>query len=314
MKLLRAVFGVGLLAWLLALLRRRFTLVEDLRWEDVSKPGRLVDIDGYRVHVVERGQGPALLLIHGFGAQTYSFRAVTPLLSKDFRCIAVDLKGYGYSERTTKTDLSRTGQVRMLRKLLDELGVKSAVVLGHSMGGGIAQRFAATHPEMTRALIIAASVLGDEHAPTWAMPRWLFRPLMPLMAKLTASRLIQLAYEDRSVLTPEVRAEYLRPAHIVGSRDGLMAGMHATSADPKFDRRRLTMPILLLEGECDRVIRRRVTNELSRRLPQAKRVVVEGAGHQLFEERPTECVEAIRRFLATTGVYERDSTAVPAAL
>src|SRR6476659_4957174 len=100
-----------------ALLRRK-RIVEDLDWATVEKPGQLMDVDGYMVHYVERGRGPrTMVLVHGFGGHTYSYRELMPLLSS-WRLIAVDLKGYGYSERDASTGLMASDQVAMLRGML----------------------------------------------------------------------------------------------------------------------------------------------------------------------------------------------------
>ena len=208
------MFGaVGVVAW------RRLSLRETLDWDDVPKPGRLIDVDGYRVHYVEQGAGPAIVLVHGFGGQTANYAQLMPLLATDHRVIAVDLKGYGYSERNARAGLSATDQVTMLRQLLDRLGITRAVFVGHSMGGGIVQRFAATYPDAVEALVLMASVSGEERLPGHLPPSGLLRPVLPLFANLVATRLLDGCFCDRSILTPEMREEYVRPARIRGSLD-----------------------------------------------------------------------------------------------
>lgn len=155
---------VGAMAGATAMLVHKAGIHEDLDWESVPKPGHLIDIDGYQVHYLDQGQGPAIVLIHGFGGQTYSYRHLIPMLARDHRVIAVDLKGYGYSERNAHAGLSHTAQVAMLKGLLDKLGVARATFVGHSMGGAVAQRFAVTYPDMADALILAASVSGEDRA------------------------------------------------------------------------------------------------------------------------------------------------------
>lgn len=279
-------------------LARRVGLKEYTDWRDAHKPGRIIDIAGYGVHIVERGSGPrALLLIHGFGAHTYSWRELMPRFERDYRIIAVDLKGFGYSERDAGAGLSATDQVAMLKALLDHLGIERAVVAGHSMGGGIAQRFAATYPQMVAALILIASVAGDEREGIRTLPAFIMRPLMPVLGALTASRLLAACYEDRAFLTPEIREAYLGPTRIRGSMDGLLAMLRDTASDPPIDTSRIDMPVLVLVGEHDRVVPRSASQRIRERIPQARVVVIERAGHNLIEERPDDCAEAIRAFL-----------------
>ena len=95
-RLTKAIAGiVGLTLAGLAL--RRSGLREDLEWAEVSKPGKVIEIDGYGVHYVEAGEGPAIVLVHGFGGNTYNFRDQIPVLARSHRVVAVDLKGFGYS-------------------------------------------------------------------------------------------------------------------------------------------------------------------------------------------------------------------------
>ena len=140
-----------------ALLMRKAGIHEDLDWESVDRPGQLIDIDGYKVHYLDQGAGPAVVLIHGFGGHTYSYRHLIPVFARDHRVITIDLKGYGYSERNAHAGLSLTAQVSMLKSLLEKLGIAHATFVGHSMGGGVVQRFAVTHPEAVDALVLVAS-------------------------------------------------------------------------------------------------------------------------------------------------------------
>jgi pimeloyl-ACP methyl ester carboxylesterase len=279
------------------LVLRRASLREDLDWADVPKPGRLADIDGYRVHYVEEGAGPAIVLVHGFGGQTANFERMMPLLAGDHRVIAVDLKGYGYSERNARAGLSHTDQVVMLEKLLGRLGVDRATFVGHSMGGAVVQRFAAMHPDMVDGLVLMASVAGDERSARHMAPGIVMRPFLPVLANLVATRLLDGSFYDRSVLTDELREEYVRPAHIRGSMAGLLAMMRDGRADPAIDAAKITMPVLLLNGAHDRVVPMSVAERLRARLPQAHLVVIDRAAHMLLVERPDECAEAIAGFV-----------------
>ena len=97
--------GAGLLAAIggVLLLGRRFALKEDIPWDDAPRPGAIADVEGYQVHYIDRGDGPAMVFIHGFGGQTYNYRKLIPRFARTHRVIAVDLKGYGYSQRDAST-------------------------------------------------------------------------------------------------------------------------------------------------------------------------------------------------------------------
>lgn len=278
---------------------RKLAIHETLDWEAVEKPGRLIDVDGYRVHYVEAGRGSAILMLHGFGGTTASYREVIPRLARDHRCIAVDLKGFGYSERDATTGLSHTDQVAMLGGLLDRLGIECAVVIGHSMGGAVAQRFAVTHPERVEALVLAASVAADRRLGRGAgRAVGAVRPFLPVLEGIAARGLLRGSFYDRSLLTPELKEIYLRPAHIRGSRAGL-AKMIRDSAerDGLIDLSRLTMPVLLLAAGQDHVVPLSAALRIRESVPHARLVVIERAAHLLLEERPDDCANAIRDFL-----------------
>jgi pimeloyl-ACP methyl ester carboxylesterase len=280
-----------------AALLRRSGLHEDLEWREIVKPGHVMDIDAYGVHYLDNGEGPALLLVHGFGGQTFQYRHQIPYLSRTRRVIVPDLKGFGYSERDANAGLSHSDQVAMLRALLDRLGITRVAIVGHSMGGSIAQRFAATYPEMVDALVLAASMPADRPPRSRRLPGVLLRLVLPLVASAAASRLLAAGFNDPSLLTDDVREEYLRPARVKGSMDGLMQMMRDVRADQPVDLSRIDMPVLLLFGAHDPVATLGMAKQIRERIPHARLTVIERAAHLLLEEQPDACNRAITDFL-----------------
>ena len=147
----------GAVGGLWAYSRRENRRYESLDLSEVEKPGRMLSVDGVGIHCLEAGQGPALLLIHGLGASTFTFRRILPDLARRFRVVAVDLKGFGFSERPAAGDYSLSAQAALVRQVMDQLGVEKASVLGHSMGGAVAMRLALAYPERVERLILASS-------------------------------------------------------------------------------------------------------------------------------------------------------------
>jgi pimeloyl-ACP methyl ester carboxylesterase len=297
----------------LVLLLRRVIPRETLDWETVAKPGRVAFIEGYGVHYVEQGAGPAVVLLHGFGGHTYSFRNLIPALAEDHRVVAVDLKGFGYSQRHAHAGLSQRDQVAMLGRLLDALTIEDAVLIGHSMGGAVAQRFALAHPQRVRALVLIASMSAAEprRAAMGRLPLFVLRPILPLLGAVVADRLLRASFCDPSLLTPGLRDEYLRPVRIKGSMDGLLAMIRDTADDQPADLERVVQPVLLLYGAEDRVAPPDLGERLRARIAGARLVVVPRTAHLLFEERPDDCAAAIRGFIAGIGPRPPASPGVP---
>ncbi|MDP3766582.1 MAG: alpha/beta fold hydrolase, partial [Dehalococcoidia bacterium] len=89
---------------------RRF---EDLEPDAAGAPGSFLEVDGLRMHYVEAGEGDAVVLIHGIGASTFSFRYTIPELAQQFRVVALDLLGFGFSARPADGDYSLTAQAAL---------------------------------------------------------------------------------------------------------------------------------------------------------------------------------------------------------
>jgi pimeloyl-ACP methyl ester carboxylesterase len=117
---------------------------------------KFIDIHGERIAYYDEGRGEVLLLIHGMAGSSQSWRELLPKLAQRYRVIAPDLLGHGQSAKP-RTDYSLGAFAVGLRDLLDELGVSSATVVGHSLGGGIAMQFLYQHPDYCRRLVLISS-------------------------------------------------------------------------------------------------------------------------------------------------------------
>ena len=275
---------------------------EHLDLEDVEKPGQWLKVDGVRLHCVESGEGPVLVLIHGLGAYTFSFRKVIPELARRFRVIALDLKGFGYSERPPHGDYSLTEQARLVWKALGQLGVSRGAVLGHSMGGAVAMRLALAHPEMVERLVLAASA-SDHDLGRFSWGAALAGRLLPLLAPFTYYNRrfrefsIRSGYHDPSRCTDDVIEGYMKPGRIRGYLRSLGNTMASWRKDPPLHPWQITQPTLILWGASDRWLPPSRGQRLQRLIPNSRLVVVREAGHLLFDEQPEACVGAIEEFL-----------------
>lgn len=306
MRRLLRIFAaiIGALLGLSRLLLRR----ETVDWRKASKPGRIAEVAGADgrvagIHIIDEGSGPAVMLVHGFGGHTYSFHATIPDLARDHRVVALDLIGFGYSERPRDADYSLTAHATRVLAVMDKLGIHKASLIGHSMGGEVVMRVAAMAPDRVDKLVLAASVSGDR-IPTLP-PTPLVKPLLPLITRLMAMRALKRTFYDPRLATPEMRAAYTAPARLKGSVDALYAITRDSRKDKRIPYDRIRAPVLILWAAGEKILPRWSLSRLRRHFPKAEVVTVPEAGHLLLEEKPEACNKIIRRFLAGEPASDR---------
>jgi pimeloyl-ACP methyl ester carboxylesterase len=294
---------VGAVAALWAYARWLVGCCENLDLADAPKPGEMIRLDDAAIHYVDRGQGRPLVLIHGLGGRIYNFRYNIPVLSEHLRVVALDLKGFGYSERPAAGDYSLTAQARLVGELMDRLGIPRAAILGHSMGAAVALRLAATCPEKVDRLILVGSAPPNGMVPRFAASLPL-RPLLRLGAALVLhqprlrERVLRQGFYDPAFLSPEMLEEFRRSARIRGSTNAIASLLSDAARDEPLDLSRVSQPVLLLWGEGDRWADLRLARWLADELPDARLQVIDRARHMVLEERAEEANEAILAFLS----------------
>src|ERR1700730_17825872 len=145
---------VGALA-AMALVNRHLAKKAEL---DNPAVGRFLDVNGVRLHYVERGSGEPLVLLHGNGSMIEDFDSsgLIDLAAKDFRVIVFDRPGFGHSDRPRNVVWTPDAQAELIKLALARLGVSSATVLGHSWGASVAVALALRHPDLVRGLVLAS--------------------------------------------------------------------------------------------------------------------------------------------------------------
>jgi pimeloyl-ACP methyl ester carboxylesterase len=256
-----------------------------------------VHVNGVRLYYETYGQGEALLLIAGIGYGTWLWAKQVPELSKYFSVITFDNRGVG---RSDKPDSEYT--VSLLAsdayELLRALNVERAYILGISLGGFIAQQLALDHPEIVNKLILCSTSFGG---PNMILPKGEILQFMAFGAgKETFQRGLELAFspeylaknpEEIARITapmrrnPQPRYAYLRQ---------FMAPLNFNS-EPRLHE--LTMPVLVMAGEADRVVPVENSRLLAAKLPNARLVTFPNAGHLFVVERADEVNRIILDFL-----------------
>jgi len=293
------------------------TMLDRPAWEEDGRDwpnraaSRFVAAAGLSWHVQEMGEGPVVLLVHGTGAATHSWRDLAPLLAEHFTVIAPDLPGHGFTEAPPSRRLSLPGMAGALCELLRVLGTSPALVAGHSAGAAILARMCLNGEIAPRALISLNGALLPLHG----VPGLVFAPMAKLLASTSlAARLFAWRAADRTTIEGMLRdtgssidaqgAElYLRLArrsgHVAAAL-GMMANWDLRPLERELPR--LEPPLYLLAGSNDRAIRPAHAGRVRRLVPGATLVPLPGLGHLAHEERPEEVAGIITRTARSVGV------------
>ena len=266
------------------------------------KDATYLSIEGTRVRYVDVGEGPPVVLLHGFASSLENWVTVMPKLVKDHRVIAIDLRGFGWTDRPV-ADYSPAGQARLLKALLDERGVNTISLVAHSWGSSVALAFALAYPER-----VARIALYDA---------WVYDSQLPSMFHLARAQGIGEVlfglfyterYEERTALgfyNPEFIPEKLiEDIEVAFDRPGTRYGALEAVRGMRFDEMELkyktiTVPTLLLWGREDLVTPVSIGEKLLRQLPNAKLNVYPRCGHFPMLEAVSESTRDLQAFLGT---------------
>lgn len=265
---------------------------------------RRAEVDGVSLHYEESGSGGSLVLVHGFGQSSFCWR---PLHGSDegHRLIALDMKGFGASDKPADGRYSVNDQARLVVGFTRALGLTNFLLVGHSFGGAVclrtAQLLRAEGDGRLRGLVLVGSAAYPQQMPDFMR---LFRT--PLLAELVLWMLpprlgawlaLRRAYADpRSIERAAVRA-YARALASPGGRQALLATARQILPD-NLDEiiagyREIDVPTLLVWGECDTIVPPAVGRRLAHELPHARLEIIPRRGHVPQEECPAAFVRLL---------------------
>ncbi len=269
--------------------------------------GEFVDLNGVRIYYYAagtRGAGEPVVFLHGFPTSGHLWSDVVPLVPAGHRVVVVDLLGYGRSDRPLGRPVGIRAHADRIIELLDLLGINYACVVGHDIGGGIAQWMAVRYPQRVSRLCLVDSVAFKEW-PTRDVK--LARAMLPLTRHLPATWLLSLlrsdllrGYQDhdRGVRSIEL---YVRPFATVEGRDAFMEHLLALdSADTVAVAPRLKeiiAPTAIVWGRHDPFLGPDVGRRLQDAIPGATLEVIPAASHFSPEDAPAKVGDAIRELL-----------------
>lgn len=266
------------------------------RAERAHRPlGRFINVDGVRLHYLDEGDGPPLVLLHGLGSMVEDFvlSGLVREASKRYRVIAFDRPGYGHSERPRRLRFGAAAQAELVRKALHRLEVHRPIVLGHSWGTLVAVALALESPEVPRSLVLASGLYFPSarlDAPLLGLPAiplvgdLLSRTLSPLAGRAMWPGWLKMIFAPAPV--PAAFAAFptwlaLRPGQLRAVAEDALATVGATLRAAR-RYRELTLPVVMVAGERDRYVSARAhTARLHRLLPSSRLLLSPHSGHMV---------------------------------
>jgi magnesium chelatase accessory protein len=263
---------------------------------------RFVTAGGLRWHVQQMGAGPPVLLLHGTGASTHSWRDLAPLLARHFSVTAMDLPGHGFTEQPPLQLMSLPAMAEQLGSLVAALVAGPHLAIGHSAGAAILARMTLDGRIAPQGVVSLNGAL----VPMQGLPARVFTPLARLFAANSiAPRLFAWHAEDPAVVHRLLRETgsridrrgielYARLAGNPGHVGAALAMMASWELLPLArDLPRLAAKLFLVAGSNDRTIPSSQAYELHARMPAASVIRLPGLGHLAHEEQPERVAELI---------------------
>jgi len=262
-----------------------------------------------RLAVNDTGQGQPVVLIHGLGTNSYTWRHIAPELAKQYRVITIDLKGFGASDKPLDGAYTVRAQADLVAEVIEAKGLRNITLIGHSYGGGISLMLALDDAKAARKrinrLVLLNSIAYPQETP-------LFFDLLqvPVIGDLSISMIpadvqieqaLRLAYEQDAAITPEAIARYAAPLATTGGKHALVETIRQIiPQDIKTIARQypnITAPTLIIWCNRDRVVPIELGQQLAANMPNAGLRILRDCGHSPQEEKPGETLEIIEAHL-----------------
>ncbi len=259
----------------------------------------------------EVGDGPPIILLHGFGASSYTWRYIRGPLSKSNRVICFDLKGFGDSDKPDDPYYSASDQAELIAAFIEQRNMDNVTIVGNSFGGAVGLNvFEKLSKRSNR---IRRIVLIDSVAPNQVLPNHVRLATVPWIAGLgisimpansLAKGILKGAFYDETKISPDAINVYAGYIRLPGAKKAFVRTVrHIFSDQPPQLWEHLNsihLPVLIVWGEGDKIIPVRNGRKFQQDIPGARSVIIPECGHMPQEEKPKETTEAILQFLRDT--------------
>jgi pimeloyl-ACP methyl ester carboxylesterase len=313
----RPRWQAGLVAAGLGLAASYFYVRKKTKQAEAEFPprGRFVTVDGVRLHYIERGTGPALVLIHGNGvvANDFEHSGLLDRAAERYRVIAFDRPGFGYSQRPRTRIWTPQAQARLLHHALQEIGVDSAIVVAHSWGTLVALSLALDVPDFVRGLVLLSGYYYPSVRPDVPLQAGPAIPVVGDLMRYTVSPLISRMIwrpSEKAVFWPQPVSERframppwmaVRPQQLRASAaDAALMVPAAAVLSKRYTE--LKMPVSILAGTKDKIADFSHNSErLSERVPAAELQLLPGVGHMVHYARQDDVIAAVDNIAGRVG-------------
>jgi pimeloyl-ACP methyl ester carboxylesterase len=267
-----------------------------------------VKVRNYRLSYTVKGEGEALILIHGYGAGMWIWEKQIDVLSQFYRVYLLDLIGHGFSDRP-RIDYSPETYIHCLKDFMEGVGIGRATLIGNSMGGGVAWAVAGHYPERVERLVLIDCVTPDVLNQVRNLS---FRALAAIINVPVLSRLVFWGVSKRSVgrvlhdcffdlghVTPQLVERQYQISNIEGTSWVLYSTFKHAKEALRLEKclSRIYHPTLLLWGEEDRIFTPAVGESLQKKIPGSRLRIIKKTGHIPMWESPGEVNQVILNFL-----------------
>ncbi|WP_407268789.1 alpha/beta fold hydrolase [Radiobacillus sp. PE A8.2] len=241
---------------------------------------------------------PPIFLIHGFVSSTYTFNQIMPLLAENFSVVAIDLPGFGRSEKSAKFIYSFSNYAEIIEGCMKHFSLKNVILVGHSMGGQVALYTAKKIPQKVKKLILLCSsgYLKRTHRTLVAcsyLPFFRFMVEQYIRNKNIKQNLENVFY-NHALITEDHMREFARPFKDKNFYTSLLRLLRYREGDLSSEQLRgIEIPTLLIWGEEDKVVPVHVGERMVKDLPNAELITYEKTGHLVSEERPLDLYQHI---------------------
>ncbi len=274
----------------------------------IPEYGKYVTVNNVMLYVEDLNSesDKVITFIHGFGGSTYSWRENKQFFADNgYRVVAIDLKGFGLSQKGIDLDYSHVSQAETVKEVLNYLLINKTVVVGHSMGGNVATIFTQNYPDMVSNLVLVDAAVNDiptssisKLAGVFPVKDWLKIIINGYITKDRFKSFLESAYVNLSVVTDTVVDNYYLPLRIQGWQDSLIGMVRdgSNSAIP-YSLSTIQTPTLILWGDMDPWVNISKGTDLNAKIPNSAFIKIENAGHLPMEENPSTFNSTVLQYL-----------------